>query len=104
MIKISLDYVLIALLFLTFVYCMIIDRRLRVFKSQERVLKAIVDELATATDSAREATSHLRTSLDEIQRSHTENLKSARTINMHLTDKIVAAEAILGPDRARINR
>ena len=100
MIKMSFDYLLIAMLFLTFAYCMIIDRRLRAFKSQEGALKAVVDELATATENAREATSHLSTSLDEMQRSHWENIDAARTINSKLSDKIDAAEAML----ARIER
>ena len=100
MIKMSFDYLLIAMLFLTFAYCMIIDRRLRAFKSQEGALKAVVDELATATENAREATSHLRISLDEVQRSHWENIDAARTINSKLSDKIDAAEAML----ARIER
>lgn len=100
MIKMSLDYILIAMLFLTFVNCMVIDRRLRAFKSQEGALKAVVDELATATENARVATTQLRTSLDEMQRSHWENIDTARTINNKLSEKIVSAEAVL----ARIER
>lgn len=100
MIKMSFDYLLIAMLFLTFAYCLIIDRRLRVFKSQEGTLKAVVDELTTSTENAREATSQLRISLDEMQRSYWENLDVAGNINSKLSERIDAAEAML----ARIDR
>ncbi|MFM8701260.1 MAG: DUF6468 domain-containing protein [Hyphomicrobiales bacterium] len=95
MIKMSLDYLLIAMLLMTFFYCLIIDRRLRVFRSQEGALRVVVDELATATENAREATAQLRTSLDEMQRNHWENIDVAKEISTKLGEKIAACEALL---------
>ena len=35
MMKIGLDYLLLGMLLITFFYCLMIDRRLRAFRSQE---------------------------------------------------------------------
>jgi hypothetical protein len=96
MIKLSLDYLLIAMLFVMFFYCMIIDRRLRAFKSQEGKLKAVVDELALATENARDAIGELRISLDEMQRSHSDHVEAARSVQARLSQKIEFAEALIG--------
>ena len=100
MMKIGLDYLLLGMLLITFFYCLMIDRRLRAFRSQEGSLRKVVEELATATENARDATSQLRLSLDEAQRSHWDHIEAAQSVHAKLGDRIDVAETLV----ARLSR
>lgn len=96
MIAKSFDFLLIGMLVVTFVYCIVIDRRLRAFKSQEGILRKVVQELSHATESAREATTQLRLTFDDTQRRYWDQVEAAQLLHEKLGSKIDIGTTLLG--------
>lgn len=63
-----LTYATNAILLVTLVYCILLERRIRAFRQQETVFRGLIAEVTRATVSAQTAVSQLRAALNDADR------------------------------------
>lgn len=63
-----LTYATNAILLVTLVYCIVLERRIRAFRQQETVFRGLISEVTRATLAAQTAVSHLRAALNDADR------------------------------------
>ena len=88
------------LLLLTILYCVRLNRQLRLLKADEQTLRATISELITATEIAERAIAGLKSTMREGEQSLGERLQRAETVSADIERQLTAGEELL----ARITR
>lgn len=83
------------LLLLTIAYCVILNSRLKRLRADERVLKATIAELITATEIAERAVSGLKTTADECDQTLGERLRAAERCSEDLGRRVKSADVLI---------
>jgi len=84
------------LLVLTLGYCMRLNRRLKLLKSDEQSLRATIAELVTATDIAERAITGLKLTVEECEVGLAARLASGERLTVDLDRRIAAAKNVVG--------
>ncbi|HHK74663.1 MAG TPA: hypothetical protein ENJ57_05805 [Rhizobiales bacterium] len=79
-----LDAVVACLLVATIVYCMVLDRRIRSFKAEQKLLTGLVGDLNSATRNAEEAVAGLKVTSQVTQGELGGKLDKARSLSDEL--------------------
>lgn len=83
------------LLLLTILYCVRLNKQLRLLKADENSLRATISELITATEIAERAIAGLKTTMREGEQSMTERLQGIETISGDIERQLTAGEDLL---------
>ena len=83
------------LLMLTIGYCMRLNRRLKLLKSDEHSLRATISELVTATEIAERAIAGLKLTVEECEVGLGARLRSADRFSADLDRSVAAASEVL---------
>jgi hypothetical protein len=83
------------LLALTIIYCISLNRRLKLLKADEQSLRATISELVTATEIAERAISGLKLTVQECEAGLGERLRSADRFTADLDRSVVAGQQLL---------
>jgi hypothetical protein len=87
---------LVALLLLfTIAYCVLLNRRLKLFKADEMSLKATISELTAATASAERAIAGLKLTLRDCDEGLGERLKAAERLSAEMDRQTNVGENLL---------
>jgi septal ring factor EnvC (AmiA/AmiB activator) len=84
------------LLLLTIMYCVRLNRQLRLLKADEQTLRATIAELVTATDIAERAISGLKSTMHDGENNLTERIARMEQITRELDEQLAAGEELLG--------
>jgi peptidoglycan hydrolase CwlO-like protein len=84
------------LLLLTILYCVRLNRQLRLLKADEQTLRATISELVTATEIAERAIAGLKATLHEGEESLSQRLERMEEVSGELDEKLAAGEELLG--------
>jgi hypothetical protein len=84
------------LLLLTILYCVRLNRQLRLLKADEQSLRATISELITATEIAERAIAGLKSTLRDGEQSLGERLTRVGELSGDLERQIGAGEELLG--------
>ena len=84
------------LLVLTIGYCMRLNWRLKLLKSDEQWLRATIAELVTATDIAERAITGLKLTVEECEVGLAARLASGERLTVDLDRRIAAAKNVVG--------
>jgi len=84
------------LLVLTIGYCMRLNWRLKLLKSDEQSLRATIAELVTATDIAERAITGLKLTVEECEVGLAARLASGERLTVDLDRRIAAAKNVVG--------
>jgi hypothetical protein len=82
------------LLALTIVYCISLNRRLKLLKADEQSLRATISELITATEIAERAIAGLKLTVQECEAGLGGRLQSADRFTADLDHSIAAGQAL----------
>ena len=88
------------LLLLTILYCVRLNKQLRLLKADEQTLRATISELITATEIAERAIAGLKATMREGEQSLGERLQRAETLTADIERQLAAGEDLL----ARLTR
>jgi hypothetical protein len=88
------------LLLLTILYCVRLNKQLRLLKADEQTLRATISELITATEIAERAIAGLKSTMREGEQTLGERLRRAETLSSDIGQQIAAGEDLL----ARLTR
>jgi len=83
------------LLALTIIYCISLNRRLKVLKADEQSLRATIPELVTATEIAERAIAGLKLTVQECEAGLGERLRSADRFTADLDRSVAAGQDLL---------
>jgi hypothetical protein len=83
------------LLLLTILYCVRLNRQLRLLKADEQSLRATISELITATEIAERAIAGLKSTMREGEQSLSERLQRVEDLTGDLKHQIGAGEQLL---------
>lgn len=83
------------LLLMTILYCVRLNKQLRLLKADEGSLRATITELISATEIAQRAIAGLKTTMRESEQSLGEALQSADKLSETLGQQVVAGESLL---------
>ena len=83
------------LLVLTIGYCMVLNSRLKMLKSDEQALKATISELITATEIAERAIAGLKLTVRDCDLSLGERLRNAEQLSGEIARQIDDGKAVL---------
>jgi hypothetical protein len=89
-----IELLVAGLLMLTIGYCMMLNRRLKLLKADERSLRATISELVTATDMAERAIAGLKLTVVECEAGLGERLRSADRFTADLDRATVAGKQL----------
>jgi hypothetical protein len=84
------------LLLLTILYCVRLNKQLRLLKADEQSLRATISELITATEIAERAIAGLKATMRDGEHSLSERLARVGTMSGELERQIGAGEQLLG--------
>jgi hypothetical protein len=84
------------LLLLTILYCVRLNKQLRLLKADEQSLRATISELITATEIAERAIGGLKTTMREGEQVLNERLSRSETVTAEFDRQLVAGEQLLG--------
>lgn len=84
------------LLVVTIGYCMRLNRRLKLLKSDEQSLRATIAELVTATEIAERAITGLKLTVEECEVGLAARLASGERLTVDLDRRIAAAKSVVG--------
>lgn len=84
------------LLLLTIGYCMVLNRRLKNLRTDEKVLRDMIAELVGATETADRAIAGLKVTVQDSDRTLGERLRAAERMTASLEHQIEAGEKLLG--------
>jgi Domain of unknown function (DUF6468) len=90
-----IDVLVAILLVLTIGYCMLLNRRLKLLKSDEHSLRATIAELVTATDIAERAITALKLTVEESEAGLDARLASGERLTFDLDRRIVAGKSVI---------
>ena len=88
------------LLLLTILYCVRLNKQLRLLKADEQTLRATISELITATEIAERAIAGLKATMREGEQSLGARLQKAETVSAEIDRQLAAGDELL----ARISR
>ena len=88
------------LLLLTILYCVRLNKQLRLLKADEQTLRATISELITATEIAERAIAGLKATMREGEQSLGTRLQRAETLTSDIERQLAAGEDML----ARLTR
>ena len=83
------------LLLLTILYCVRLNKQLRLLKADEQTLRATISELITATEIAERAIAGLKSTMREGEQSLAARLQRAEGLNADIERQIAAGEEVL---------
>jgi hypothetical protein len=83
------------LLLLTILYCVRLNKQLRLLKADEQTLRATISELITATEIAERAIGGLKSTMREGEQSLGERLQRVETLSGDLERQLIAGEDLL---------
>jgi hypothetical protein len=83
------------LLMITIVYCYVLDRRLKRFRTDEILLKGTIGELITATEIAERAIAGLKLTVRDCDQNLGERLRAAERFSVEIAQQIAAGDAVL---------
>jgi Domain of unknown function (DUF6468) len=83
------------LLALTIIYCISLNRRLKLLKADEQSLRATISELVTATEIAERAIAGLKLTVQECEAGLGERLRSADRFTADLDRSVAAGQDLL---------
>lgn len=83
------------LLALTIIYCISLNRRLKVLKADEQSLRATISELVTATEIAERAIAGLKLTVQDCEAGLGERLRSADRFTADLDRSVAAGQDLL---------
>src|ERR1700727_3815850 len=84
------------LLMLTIGYCWLLNRRLKLLKSDEQSLRATISELVTATEIAERAIGGLKLTVHECDMGLGERLRKAERVGIEIDRAIAGGKDLLG--------
>jgi len=84
------------LLLLTILYCVRLNKQLRLLKADEQTLRATISELITATEIAERAIAGLKATMREGEQSLSERLERAESLGADIERQLDAGENLLG--------
>jgi hypothetical protein len=88
------------LLLLTILYCVRLNRQLRLLKADEQTLRATISELITATEIAERAIAGLKSTMRDGEHNLTERLERMDRVTAEMDEQLAAGENLL----ARLTR
>jgi chromosome segregation ATPase len=88
------------LLLLTILYCVRLNKQLRLLKADEQTLRATISELITATEIAERAIAGLKSTMREGEQSLATRLQRAESLTADIERQLSAGEQLL----ARLTR
>jgi hypothetical protein len=91
-----IELMVVGLLCVTIGYCIVLDKRLRLVRQDEAVMRKTVVELSAATERAERAIESLRNTLGETDRTLAERLRVAERYTADLEDQIRTGDEVLG--------
>jgi hypothetical protein len=83
------------LLLLTILYCVRLNKQLRLLKADEQTLRATISELITATEIAERAVTGLKSTMREGEQSLGARLQQAESLSADLERELLAGENLL---------
>jgi uncharacterized protein DUF6468 len=83
------------LLLLTILYCVRLNRQLRLLKADEQTLRATISELITATEIAERAIGGLKSTMKEGEQNLGGRLERMERITSELDEQVAAGEQLL---------
>jgi hypothetical protein len=83
------------LLLLTILYCVRLNRQLRLLKADEQTLRATISELITATEIAERAIAGLKSTMKEGEQNLGGRLERIERITSELDEQLAAGEQLL---------
>jgi hypothetical protein len=83
------------LLALTIIYCVTLNRRLKLLKADEQSLRATISELVTATEIAERAIAGLKLTVQECEAGLGERLRSADRFTADLDRSVASGQELL---------
>lgn len=89
------DGVVAILLALTIVYCIVLNRRLKLLRADEQSLRATISELVTATEIAERAIGGLKLTVHECDMGLGERLRKAERIGIEIDRAIVGGKDLV---------
>ena len=84
------------LLLLTILYCVRLNKQLRLLKADEQSLRATISELITATEIAERAIGGLKSTMREGEQTLNERLQRSETVTAEFGRQLQAGEQLLG--------
>ena len=84
------------LLLLTILYCVRLNKQLRLLKADEQSLRATISELITATEIAERAIGGLKMTMREGEQTLNERLSRSETVTAEFDRQLIAGEQLLG--------
>jgi uncharacterized protein DUF6468 len=84
------------LLLLTILYCVRLNKQLRLLKADEQSLRATISELITATQIAERAIGGLKSTMREGEQILNERLSRSETVTAEFDRQLTAGEQLLG--------
>ena len=84
------------LLLLTILYCVRLNKQLRLLKADEQTLRATISELVTATEIAERAIAGLKSTMREGEQSLTARLQRAEIVTAEIERQLGLGEKLLG--------
>lgn len=91
-----LEAVVAVLLVVTIIYCIMLDRRIRSFKSEQINLAGLVAQLSNATDHAEVAVAGLKSTAEEADGELDSKLKKARSLSEELAFMVETGNNLAG--------
>ena len=82
------------LLLLTILYCVRLNRQLRLLKADEQSLRATISELITATEIAERAIAGLKSTMREGEQTLTERLQRSEQLSADIERQMAAGEVL----------
>jgi hypothetical protein len=83
------------LLLLTILYCVRLNKQLRLLKADEQTLRATISELITATEIAERAIAGLKSTMREGEQSLGERLQRVESLSADVERQLTAGEELL---------
>jgi hypothetical protein len=96
----AIESMVSVLLLLTILYCVRLNRQLRLLKADEQTLRATISELITATEIAERAIGGLKATMHEGEQALAERLQKVERLSADIERQIGAGEDLM----ARISR
>src|SRR5580658_8471719 len=90
-----IDGVVAILLILTIGYCSLLNRRLKLLKSDEQSLRATISELVTATEIAERAVNGLKLTVHECDMGLGERLRKAERVTIEIDRAVVSGKDLV---------
>jgi len=92
----AIESMVSVLLLLTILYCVRLNKQLRLLKADEQSLRVTISELVTATEIAERAIGGLKQTMREGEQVLSAKLARSEELSNEIGEKMKAAEALLG--------